>query len=64
MNHNCPRCSPAVRVIYQPAKLRYWCPACKLNFTAHEVQVVGAYTGSKQPQPRRDYVYSDDKDWA
>lgn len=40
MNHNCPRCNPAVRVIYQPAKLRFWCPCCKRNFTRREVAVI------------------------
>ena len=40
MTHNCPKCVPAVKVIWQPAKMRYWCPKCFLNFTPREVSLI------------------------
>ena len=40
MTHHCPKCSPAATLIWQPAKLRFYCPKCHLNFTPREVRVV------------------------
>lgn len=39
MRHPCPKCAPRL-VIYQPAKRRYWCPGCSLNYTLREVALV------------------------
>lgn len=40
MIHHCPRCTPPVPLIWQPAKLRYYCPKCFRNFTLLEVAFV------------------------
>lgn len=49
MIHHCPKCNPhydphatAAKkpLVYQPAKLRFWCPICFRNFTLHEVAVI------------------------
>lgn len=43
MTHYCPRCAPPNKLIYQPAKLRYWCAHCGLNYTRREAAIVGVY---------------------
>lgn len=40
MNHHCPKCEPGVKVVYQPAKVRFWCPNCKCNWTLKEVALI------------------------
>ena len=49
MIHHCPKCNPnrnplsvgAIKpLIWQPAKLRFWCRVCGLNFTRREAAVV------------------------
>ena len=46
MIHHCPkRHEPPTKVIYQPSKLRYWCPTCKQNWTLKQVALIA---GGKQ----------------
>jgi hypothetical protein len=52
MIHHCPKCV-VIRVIHQPAKLRYWCPRCNRNFTRREVALIEGSKGAITPAGRR-----------
>lgn len=40
MIHYCPKCPVKKVLVWQPSKLRYYCPVCHRHYTLHEVAVI------------------------
>lgn len=40
MIHYCPKCPVKKALVWQPAKMRYYCPVCHRNYTTFDLMRV------------------------